>query len=84
MLEDQQVGPGEHGNSAPHMKPDHMTLKAKYGCQIACICFGIPFILVEAGVNLSKCQLDLAFLAAWLLFDTKATAVLSFPSKFMT
>jgi len=44
----------------------HATLghdeQAGLGCQIAAICIGIPFILWEAGVNLSKCQLDLAAL----------------------
>ena len=84
ILEDKQVRPGD-GKTAPHMKSDHTTLKATHGCQIACICFGIPFILVEAGMNLSKCQLDLAFLATWiLLFNAVATAVFTFPSKLMT
>lgn len=48
-----------------------MSCKAGLGCQIAAICIGIPFILWEAGVNLSKCQLDLAALAALLQPDTE-------------
>ena len=77
MLEDQQVGPGDMERQP--LTSDHMTLKAKYGCQIACICFGIPFILVEAGVNLSKCQLDLAFLAAWMPFRHESNCSFEFP-----
>lgn len=36
--------------------------EASHALEIAAICVGIPFILAEAAVNLSKCQIDLAFL----------------------
>lgn len=36
--------------------------EASYALEIAAICAGMPFILAEAAVNLSKCQIDLAFL----------------------
>ena len=45
---------------------------AAQGCQIAAICIGIPYILAEAAVNLSKCQLDLAFLVSGT--DTKVAS----------